>query len=32
METLIQDHWQVMGEFDRERRVKLAVMLVPPAG
>jgi len=25
METLIEDHWQVMGEFDRERRVKLAV-------
>jgi alpha-N-arabinofuranosidase len=25
METLVKDHWQVMGEFDRERRVKLAV-------
>src|SRR5215204_1295786 len=25
METLIEDHWQVMGEFDRTRRVKLAV-------
>jgi alpha-N-arabinofuranosidase len=25
METLIEDHWQVMGEFDRERRVKLSV-------
>ena len=25
MEMLIEDHWQVMGEFDRERRVKLAV-------
>jgi alpha-N-arabinofuranosidase len=25
METLVEDHWQVMGEFDRERRVKLAV-------
>jgi alpha-L-arabinofuranosidase len=25
METLIEDHWQVMGEFDRARRVKLAV-------
>lgn len=25
MNTLIEDHWQVMGEFDRERRVKLAV-------
>lgn len=25
METLIGDHWQVMGEFDRERRVKLVV-------
>ena len=25
METLIEEHWQVMGEFDRERRVKLAV-------
>lgn len=25
METLIEDHWQVMGEFDREHRVKLAV-------
>ena len=25
METLIEDHWQVMGEFDRERHVKLAV-------
>ena len=25
METLIEDHWQIMGEFDRERRVKLAV-------
>jgi len=25
MESLIESHWQVMGEFDRERRVKLAV-------
>jgi alpha-L-arabinofuranosidase len=25
MESLIEDHWQIMGEFDRERRVKLAV-------
>lgn len=25
METLIEDHWQIMGEFDRERRVKLIV-------
>ena len=25
METLVEDHWQVMGEFDRERRVKLCV-------
>lgn len=25
METLVEDHWQIMGEFDRERRVKLAV-------
>jgi alpha-L-arabinofuranosidase len=25
MESLVQDHWQVMGEFDRERRVKLVV-------
>ena len=25
METLIKDHWHVMGEFDRERRVKLVV-------
>lgn len=25
MEKLVEDHWQVMGEFDRERRVKLAV-------
>jgi len=25
METLVEDHWQVMGEFDRNRRVKLAV-------
>jgi alpha-N-arabinofuranosidase len=25
METLVEDHWQVMGEYDRERRVKLAV-------
>jgi alpha-N-arabinofuranosidase len=25
MESLIEDHWQVMGEFDRERRVKICV-------
>ena len=25
METLIEDHWQIMGEYDRERRVKLIV-------
>lgn len=25
MESLIEDHWQVMGEFDRDRRVKLIV-------
>jgi alpha-N-arabinofuranosidase len=25
MESLIEDHWQVMGEMDRERRVKLVV-------
>lgn len=25
MESLIEDHWQIMGEFDRERRVKLAI-------
>jgi alpha-N-arabinofuranosidase len=25
MESLIESHWQVMGEYDRERRVKLAV-------
>ena len=25
METLVEDHWQVMGEFDRQRKVKLAV-------
>ena len=25
MESLVGDHWQVMGETDRERRVKLAV-------
>jgi len=25
METLVEDHWQIMGEFDRDRRVKLAV-------
>ncbi|MBX7171019.1 MAG: hypothetical protein K1X72_08680 [Pyrinomonadaceae bacterium] len=25
METLIEDHWQVMGEFDRDRRVKICV-------
>ena len=25
MEKLIEDHWQIMGEYDRERRVKLAV-------
>ena len=25
METLIEDHWQIMGEFDRERRIKLSV-------
>ena len=25
MESLITSHWQVMGEYDRERRVKLAV-------
>ena len=25
MESLIEDHWHVMGEFDRERRVKLVV-------
>lgn len=25
MKTLIEDHWQIMGEFDRERRVKLIV-------
>lgn len=25
MEALVEDHWQVMGEIDRERRVKLAV-------
>lgn len=25
MQTLIEDHWQVMGEVDRERRVKLVV-------
>lgn len=25
MENLVKDHWLVMGEFDRERRVKLAV-------
>jgi alpha-L-arabinofuranosidase len=25
MESLVEDHWQVMGETDRERRVKLAV-------
>lgn len=25
MENLVEDHWQVMGEFDRERRVKLIV-------
>ncbi len=25
METLVEDHWQIMGEYDRERRVKLAV-------
>ena len=25
MEKLVEDHWQIMGEFDRERRVKLAV-------
>src|SRR6185369_8694868 len=25
MESLIEDHWRVMGEFDRERRVKLVV-------
>jgi alpha-N-arabinofuranosidase len=25
MESLVEDHWQIMGEFDRERRVKLAV-------
>lgn len=25
MESLIREHWQVMGEFDRERKVKLVV-------
>jgi len=25
MEGLIEGHWQVMGEFDRERRIKLIV-------
>jgi alpha-N-arabinofuranosidase len=25
MQTLVEDHWQVMGEIDRERRVKLVV-------
>lgn len=25
MKTLIEDHWQIMGEYDRERRVKLIV-------
>ena len=25
MQSLIESHWQVMGEYDRERRVKLAV-------
>ncbi|MCD9185316.1 MAG: twin-arginine translocation signal domain-containing protein [Pyrinomonadaceae bacterium] len=25
MESLIEDHWQVMGEFDRERKIKLSV-------
>lgn len=25
MKTLIEDHWQIMGEFDRQRRVKLIV-------
>ena len=25
MESLIEEHWRVMGEFDRERRVKLVV-------
>jgi alpha-N-arabinofuranosidase len=25
MQTLVEDHWQVMGEVDRERRVKLVV-------
>lgn len=25
MQGLIEDHWQIMGEFDRERRVKLIV-------
>jgi alpha-N-arabinofuranosidase len=25
MESLIEGHWQVMGEYDRERRVRLAV-------
>ncbi|HEY8561959.1 MAG TPA: alpha-L-arabinofuranosidase C-terminal domain-containing protein [Pyrinomonadaceae bacterium] len=25
MESLVEDHWQVMGEFDRARKVKLAV-------
>jgi alpha-L-arabinofuranosidase len=25
MKTLIEDHWQIMGEFDRNRRVKLIV-------
>jgi alpha-L-arabinofuranosidase len=25
MEGLIEDHWQVMGEFDKERKVKLCV-------
>ncbi|MBS1792772.1 MAG: alpha-L-arabinofuranosidase [Acidobacteria bacterium] len=25
MQNLIEDHWQIMGEFDRERRVKLIV-------
>ena len=25
IETLVEDHWQIMGEFDRERRMKLVV-------
>lgn len=25
MEKLIEDHWQIMGEYDRERRIKLVV-------